>query len=77
MRPAAATKALVRPADHSPMDRGTITVETLLKILLVLVIVWIALDVIDQALDTILGPFQPVLGLIIVLLIILWLLDEI
>ena len=59
------------------MDRGAITVETLLKILLVLVIVWIALDVIDQALTTILGPFQPVLGLIIILLIILWLFDEI
>lgn len=59
------------------MDRGNITVETLLKILLVLVIVWIAIDVIDEALTTILGPFRPILGLIIILLIILWLLDEI
>lgn len=59
------------------MDRGDIAVETLLKILLVLVIIWIAIDVIDEALTTILGPFRPVLGLIIILLIVLWLLGEI
>jgi hypothetical protein len=59
------------------MDRGKITVETLLKILLILVIVWIAIDVVDQALTTFLGPFRPILGLLIIVLIVLWLLDEI
>lgn len=59
------------------MDRGKITVETLLKVLLVLVIVWIAIGVIDEALATFLGPFRPLFGLIIVALIILWLLDAI
>jgi hypothetical protein len=54
--------------------------EDLLKIVLVLVVVWIALEVVGEILGIlawILGPFRPFLGLLIVILIVLWLLDRI
>lgn len=60
--------------------RGEIEVETLLKIILVLILVWLALEVVDLAfglLGTLLGPFTNLFGLIIAALIILWLLDRI
>lgn len=60
-------------------NRAGIDVEDLLKIILVLVLVWIALEIIGLAFNAIgalLGPFQPLLGLLVVALIVLWLLDK-
>ena len=69
-------------ATYGPTMLGTragIDVEDLLKIILLLVVVWIALEVLGMILGTIswlLGPLQPILGLVILVLIVLWLLDR-
>ncbi|MFB6201591.1 MAG: hypothetical protein ABEI98_06240 [Halorhabdus sp.] len=58
----------------------SLDVEDLLKIILVLVVVWIVIEIISEVLGWfvwLLGPFRPLLGLIIVALIALWLLDRI
>jgi len=60
--------------------RGAIDVEDLLKIILVLVIIWIGLEIVGQVVETgleLLGPFRPLIGLLILALIVLWLLDRI
>ncbi|WP_415379312.1 hypothetical protein [Halosimplex sp. TS25] len=57
--------------------RADLDVETLLKIVLVLVVVWIAIEILDAAISMVLGPLKPVFGLVIVVLIVLWLLDRI
>jgi hypothetical protein len=57
--------------------RADIEVETLLKIVLALVVVWLSLEVLDLVIDIVLGPFQSLFGLVIVVLIVLWLLDRI
>ena len=57
--------------------RGDIEVETLLKIVLVLVVVWIGIEILDAVIDIVFGPFKSIFGLIIVALILLWLLDRI
>lgn len=60
--------------------RGKIDVETLLKIILVLILFWLVLEVIDLTFDILgglLGPFTNIFGLIIAALIVLWLLDRI
>lgn len=59
--------------------RGSIGIETLLKVILVLVLVWIVLEILETLVNTslaLLGPFRPLLGLVIVILIVLWLLDK-
>lgn len=61
------------------MSRGNIDVDTLLKILLVLVIAWILLEVVGEVLGLfawLLGPLQPILGLVLVVLIVLSLTDR-
>ena len=61
-------------------NRGDIDVEDLLKIVLLIVFVWVVLEIVGlvfSAIGTLLGPFQPLLGLLIVILIVLWLLDRI
>jgi len=58
--------------------RGDIEVETLLKIIPVLILVWLVLEIVDLVFDilgALLAPFTSVLGLIIAALIVLWLLD--
>lgn len=60
--------------------RGALDVDTLLKVILVLVVIWLALEVVGVFLSTlkaILGPLPEIIGLAIVVLIILYLLDEI
>ena len=62
--------------------RGKLEVETLLKIVLVLIIVWLVIEVVNQTLGlvgTLFGliPFSSIIGLIIAAVIILWLLDYI
>lgn len=59
--------------------RAKLDAETLLKIILGLVIIWLVLQIIHEVLG-ILGsiiPFSSLIGLIIVLLIALWLFDRI
>lgn len=55
-------------------------VEDLLRILLVLVVVWIALEVLTDLLELLLGPVfalvKPLIGLVVLALIVLWLLDR-
>ncbi|WP_123535786.1 DUF7554 family protein [Halosimplex salinum] len=58
-------------------SRADLDVETLLKVVLVLVVVWIAIEILDAALSIVLGPLKSVFGLVIVVLIVLWLLDRI
>lgn len=57
-------------------DRAAIEVETLLKIILVLVVVWLALEVVGGFIRFVLGPLPEIIGLVVVVLIILWLLDR-
>jgi|AntRauTorcE11898_2_1112593.scaffolds.fasta_scaffold26551_2 hypothetical protein len=61
-------------------DRADIEAESLLLVVLGLVLVWIALEIVSELLGLLgwlLGPFRPLLGLIIVAVIVLWLLDRI
>jgi hypothetical protein len=60
------------------MDRGSLSVDTLLKVVLVLVIVWIGLEIVGEVLNTfadLLGPLRPLIGVVIIVLILLWLFD--
>jgi len=57
--------------------RADVEVETLLKVVLGLVVVWLALEVVDAVTDLLLGALKPLLGLVIAVLIVLWLLDRI
>jgi hypothetical protein len=59
--------------------RGDVTVDSLLKVVLVLVVVWLVLEVLDTILDIafgLLGFLRPILGLVVVALIVLFLLDR-
>jgi hypothetical protein len=61
------------------IDRADVDVETLLKVILVLVVVWIALEIVGEVIDIAFGIFgflRPILGLLILALIVLWLLDR-
>ncbi|MFC3477842.1 DUF7554 family protein [Halobacterium litoreum] len=63
-----------------PTSRGDIDTDSLLKIILVLVVVWLALEVIGaliESLAAVLGLARPIVGLAVLALIVLWLLDEI
>ncbi|WP_439028053.1 DUF7554 family protein [Haloarchaeobius sp. DT45] len=58
-------------------NRADLDVESLLGI--VLVVVWIALEIVGELLGLfgwLLGPFKPLLGLAIIALIVLWLTDR-
>jgi hypothetical protein len=60
--------------------RASIEVETLLKIILLLVLVWLALEIVGEVigiLSFLLGPLSNVFGLVIVIIIILWWFDYI
>lgn len=60
--------------------RAKLDVNTLLKIVLVLVAVWLALSIVGELVDTfayVLGPFSNLVGLVVLLLLVLWLLDRI
>mgnify|MGYP006310543419 CR=1 FL=1 len=59
------------------MDRASLNVDTLLKIILVLIVALLALEVADRFIDTLFGAFRPVISLLILLLVVLWLLDQI
>lgn len=61
-------------------DRGKLSADTLIKVVLVLVVVWLLIRIAEEFVDTVgqlLGPFDNLVGLVIVLVIVLWLLDRI
>lgn len=60
--------------------RGNLDVETLLRIILVLIALWLVLAIVTRTLDLVwslfgLFPFTNLIGLVIALIIVLWLLD--
>jgi len=60
--------------------RGEIEAETLLKVVLVLAVVWLALEVLEVFLETlqfILAPLPKLVGLALIVLVVLYLLDRI
>lgn len=60
--------------------RGKLDVEDLLKIILVLVAVWVVIAILGEVVEAfanLLGPFRPLLGLVILALIVLYFLDRI
>lgn len=66
-------------AGREPTDRGDVDADTLLKIVLVLVVLWLVLEVVDTVLDValgLLGPLRPLVGLVVVALVVLYLLDR-
>ena len=58
------------------LDRGALDVETLLKIVLVLVIALLALEVVGRFIS-ILGSISPIIAIVIVVLIVAYFLDYI
>ncbi|MFC5368361.1 hypothetical protein ACFPJ5_15635 [Salinirubrum litoreum] len=65
-------------------SRAEIEAEDLLKIVLVLVVIWLALEVLGAAvglvgatLDVIFGPLSSLIALVVVALIVLWFFDKI
>lgn len=61
-------------------DSAKLDVDDLLKIVLVLVVIWLILEIAGEILQLtfgLLGPLQPIIGLIVLILIVLWLLDRI
>lgn len=60
--------------------RAKLGVDTLIKIVLVLVAIWLVLGIVEGVAGTfahILGPASNVIGLIVLLVLVLWLLDRI
>lgn len=60
--------------------RGKLDVDTLLKIVLILVAIWLVLGIVEELVEAVafvLGPASNVVGLVVLLLIVLWLLDRI
>jgi hypothetical protein len=55
--------------------RGALEVEDLLKVVLVLVIVYIAVDVAFEVIGFVFGPLSNLVGLVIIALIVAWFLD--
>lgn len=59
-------------------DRGDIEANSLLGIVLLLVILWLALEVVGEVFEIaggLLGPLRPILGVLVVVVIVLFLLD--
>jgi len=60
--------------------RGALDSDSLIKLVLVLVVVWLVLAIAEEFVETVralVGPFDNVIGLLIVVIIILFLLDQI
>lgn len=59
---------------------GNVEAETLLKVVLVLAVVWLALEILEAFVDTLqflLAPLPELLGVVLVVLVVLYLLDRI
>jgi hypothetical protein len=61
----------------SPPSRGGLDVEDLLKLVLVLVVVYLALNVLFEIIDFAFGALSNVVGLVVIVLIVAWYLDYI
>jgi len=62
------------------MSRAAVDVEDLLKLVLILVVIWLALSIVEAAFDIFFGLFSflpQLVGLVVVVLIVLWLFDRI
>ncbi|NHX37020.1 MULTISPECIES: DUF7554 family protein [Halolamina] len=60
--------------------RGSLEAEDLLKLILLLVVVWLAIELLGEVLQLftgLLGLIPDLLGIVIIVLVILWLLDRI
>jgi len=60
-------------------DRASIEAESLLRIVLALVVVWLVLEVVGEILELftfVVGLIRPLLGLLVLALIALWLFDR-
>ncbi|MEF8785684.1 MAG: hypothetical protein V5A45_07090 [Haloarculaceae archaeon] len=60
--------------------RADIDVDTLLKIVLILAVVWLALEILGEilgALAWLLAPLPKLFGLVLIILVVLYLLDRI
>lgn len=58
-------------------ERGALTAERLLHVILVLVLAWILIEILAAFVFALGGPFDSILGFVIVLLIVLFLVDRI
>ena len=63
-----------------PAMRAKLDVDTLIKIVLVLVAIWLALSIVEEFVGTlahILSPFSNLVGLAVLLILVLWVFDRI
>jgi Ca2+/H+ antiporter len=61
------------------MDRAAIATDDLVKLALLLVVAWLALEVLGELLDLLLAPFaalRPLVGLVVLALVAWYLLDR-
>lgn len=58
------------------MVLDSLDAEDLLKIILVLVVIWLALEVLSLFVELLLGLFPAIVGIVIVALIALWFFDK-
>ena len=56
--------------------RASVDIEDLAKVALALLIIWLALEVLEELFAFALGLLKPLLTLVVVGLIVLWLLDR-
>lgn len=60
-----------------PAERAALDVDDLLKIILVLVILWLAIEVVTEFLGFLFGPLSSVIGLVLLAVLVLWYFDVI
>jgi predicted RND superfamily exporter protein len=56
--------------------RGDVEADTLLKVVLVLTIIWLALEVLFETLRFVLAPLPEIFGLLLIVLVVRYLLDR-
>lgn len=60
-----------------PAERAALDIDDLLKIILALVIVWLAIEILSEFLGLIFGPLSSVVGLVLLVVLVLWYFDYI
>lgn len=58
-------------------DRAALDTDDLLKIVLVLVIVWLAIEILSEFLQLVFGPLSSVVGFLLLVVLLLWYFDVI
>lgn len=61
------------------MDRAALGTDTLLRLILLLVLIWLALELFQEVLGTLLAPLgglRPIVGLLVLVLLVWYLLDR-